>query len=121
MAQLIETGNLTLEDVKEAEQLLRNWRRKMDAAASHIWQSSVVALVAAALALMLRNNRASVRYWIWFAASMKFLVPFAALSTLASAILWPTSLMPDIETASAAGVLFSVSALPSVSEYLRAR
>ena len=33
MARLVETGQLTLEDVKEAEQLLRSetWRRKMDA------------------------------------------------------------------------------------------
>ena len=56
----------------------------MDAIANHIWQSTIVGLAAAVLALMLRNNGASVRYWIWFAAAMKFLVPFAALTAAAN-------------------------------------
>jgi bla regulator protein BlaR1 len=44
---------------------------------NHLWQSTVVAIVVWLLALGLRNNRASVRYWLWFVASMKFLVPFS--------------------------------------------
>ncbi len=54
----------------------------MDAAASHIWQSTVVAAGAAALAWMCRQNRASVRHAIWLAASMKFLMPFALLAAV---------------------------------------
>ena len=61
----------------------------MDAIASHIWQSTIFAAAAAVLALMFRNNRASVRYWIWFAAAMKFLVPFAALTAVANALPLP--------------------------------
>ena len=57
----------------------------MDAVANHIWQSTIVGAAAAGvLAWMLRNNSASVRYWIWFAAAMKFLVPFAALTAVAN-------------------------------------
>ncbi len=88
----------------------------MDAAASHIWQSTLVGGVAAALALMLRNNRASVRYWVWFAASMKFLVPFAALGALGSALPWPGQWLPESDTVAAVNVLFHSSALASVSD-----
>jgi bla regulator protein blaR1 len=62
------------------------------AIANHLWQSSVVTLVAAVLALMLRRNGAHVRYWIWFAASLKFLVPLSLLITLGSELKWRTPL-----------------------------
>src|SRR5262245_41559594 len=45
----------------------------------HLWQSTLVAGAAAALTLLLRTNRADVRHAIWLAASLKFLLPFAAL------------------------------------------
>ena len=45
----------------------------------HLWQSTLVAGGAAVLALLLRNNRAHLRHAVWLAASLKFLVPFAAL------------------------------------------
>lgn len=51
----------------------------MNAVANHLWQSTLFAGVVGILALMLRSNRASTRYWLWLAASAKFLVPFAAL------------------------------------------
>ncbi|HEY6346803.1 MAG TPA: M56 family metallopeptidase [Bryobacteraceae bacterium] len=54
---------------------------------AHLGQSTLCALVAGLLALALRRNRASVRYWIWFASSAKFLVPFALLA-------WLGTLMP---------------------------
>ena len=46
----------------------------------HLWQSTVVALAAGGLTLLLRRNGAGIRYWVWFAASVKFLVPFALLA-----------------------------------------
>ena len=46
----------------------------------HIWQSTLFAVVAGAITLALRNNRAQVRYWLWFSASVKFLVPFSLLA-----------------------------------------
>lgn len=48
----------------------------------HLWQSTLVAALAGLLALGLGRNGAAVRFWLWFAASMKFLVPFAALAVL---------------------------------------
>ena len=50
--------------------------------ADHLWQSTVVAAVVALLARALRRNRPQVRYALWLAASVKFLVPFAALVAL---------------------------------------
>src|ERR1700683_5554664 len=47
--------------------------------ANHLWQSTLCAAVAWLLTLALRKNRAAVRYWIWLAASAKFLIPFSLL------------------------------------------
>jgi bla regulator protein BlaR1 len=46
---------------------------------NHLWQSTVVAAAAWLLTLALRKNQARVRYWVWMAASVKFLVPFSLL------------------------------------------
>jgi len=43
----------------------------------HLIQSTVFAALMGLLTLLLRNNRAATRYWVWFAASLKFLVPFS--------------------------------------------
>jgi len=51
---------------------------------SHLLQSTVFAGVAWLLTLGLRKNRARVRYGVLFAASMKFLIPFAVLVSLGS-------------------------------------
>ena len=52
--------------------------------ANHLWQSTLFALVAGLLAAALRENRAQVRYCLWFTASFKFFVPFSLLMTLGS-------------------------------------
>jgi uncharacterized protein (TIGR03435 family) len=46
---------------------------------NHLWQSTVVVLVAWLLALALRANQARTRYWVWLIASVKFLIPFSPL------------------------------------------
>lgn len=46
---------------------------------NHLWESTVFAGVAALLTLVIRNNPARVRHWIWLAASLKFLIPFSLL------------------------------------------
>ena len=51
--------------------------------ANHLWQSTAVAGIAAVLALALRKNQARPRYWLWLAASLKFLLPFSVLVALA--------------------------------------
>ena len=49
---------------------------------NHLWQSTLFALAAGLLAFALRRNRPEVRFWLWFAASAKFLLPFALLTSL---------------------------------------
>jgi len=63
----------------------------------HLWQSSWFALAAAVVTLSLRNNAARIRYAVWFAASVKFLVPFALLIGLGRLLQWRhTSAAPVI-------------------------
>jgi beta-lactamase regulating signal transducer with metallopeptidase domain len=54
----------------------------MNAVADHLWQSTWFGCAAWLLALLVRKDSARVRYWVWSAASLKFLVPFACLSWL---------------------------------------
>jgi beta-lactamase regulating signal transducer with metallopeptidase domain len=60
----------------------------------HLWQSSLFAAVAGLLTLTLRGNGARVRFWLWFAASMKFLVPFSVLAALGGVVarLYPVTI-----------------------------
>jgi beta-lactamase regulating signal transducer with metallopeptidase domain len=46
----------------------------------HLWQSTLFALTAGLLTLPLRRAGAGVRYGLWLAASVKFLVPFSLLA-----------------------------------------
>jgi bla regulator protein BlaR1 len=55
-------------------------------AANHLWQSTGFAAVAVLLALALRANHARARYWLWLAASVKFLVPFSVLAAIGSSL-----------------------------------
>ena len=95
MAQLAEAGKLTLSDVRELEKTVQQARSakasRKEAVipmtgelVNHLWQSTVFAILAGLLTLAFRQNRAQVRYWLWFCASVKFLVPFALLLTLGS-------------------------------------
>jgi uncharacterized protein (TIGR03435 family) len=54
----------------------------MAAFLNHLWQSTAVVMIAWLLTLLLRANSARVRYAIWMIASIKFLVPFAFLSSI---------------------------------------
>ena len=55
---------------------------------NHVWQSTLFAIVAGLLTLLLRNNHARTRYWLWLTASIKFLIPFSLLAGLGSHIAW---------------------------------
>jgi len=55
---------------------------------NHLWQSTWFALGAALLSIAFRKNRAQVRYWLWFGASLKFLIPFSLLMTIGNQIEW---------------------------------
>jgi bla regulator protein blaR1 len=55
---------------------------------NHLWQSTLFGAAAALLTLVLRQNHARVRYWLWLSASVKFLVPFAPLVAIGSYFGW---------------------------------
>ena len=55
---------------------------------NHLWQSTLFAIAAGLLTLLLRNNHARTRYWLWLTASIKFLIPFSLLAGLGSHMAW---------------------------------
>lgn len=62
---------------------LNDWSASLAGIASatgnHLWQSTIFLVAAGLLTLSLRKNPARVRYWVWLAASVKFLIPFSLL------------------------------------------
>ena len=114
MAHLIETGKLTLADVREAERPSASWRERIKrmterlstlwnslapAVGNHLWQSTLVAIAASVLTLALRRHMARTRYFLWLAASAKFLVPFSILISLGKLLAWrTTAAAPDAAT-----------------------
>jgi bla regulator protein BlaR1 len=56
--------------------------------ANHLWQSTLCGAAAWLLTLTLRRNRAAVRYWLWLAASAKFLIPFSLLAGAGGQLGW---------------------------------
>lgn len=99
----------------------------MTALALHLWQSTVVLIAAWVLTRVCRRNPAEIRYWIWFCASLKFLVPFSLLQQigdyLGRVLPAPLTLAPTLlETGSAIFVpsiggvgAFDHSVLPALS------
>jgi uncharacterized protein (TIGR03435 family) len=59
--------------------------------ANHLWQSTLFAAAAGLLTLAFRKNRAPVRYGLWVAASLKFLIPFSLLVGIGSQLEWRTA------------------------------
>jgi beta-lactamase regulating signal transducer with metallopeptidase domain len=55
----------------------------------HLWQSTLFAAAAGLVTLLLAGNAARVRFWVWFAASVKFLLPFAWITALGALLLPP--------------------------------
>ncbi|PYU53945.1 MAG: hypothetical protein DMG55_33135, partial [Acidobacteria bacterium] len=51
---------------------------------NHLWQSTLFAITVGLLTLILRKNQARARYWLWLAASVKFLIPFSVLVGMGS-------------------------------------
>ena len=76
---------------------------------NHLWQSTLFTLCAALLTLTLRSNGAQTRYRLWFAASLKFLIPLSLLTATIGHIKHP--LPPILAIAPSA-----VDALEQVSQ-----
>jgi bla regulator protein blaR1 len=75
------------------------WTAIATAFGDHLWQSTLFAMVAALLTLLLRNHPARTRYWLWLAASLKFLTAFSWLTALGGHIPWspaPAGMNPGL-------------------------
>jgi bla regulator protein blaR1 len=78
-----------------AKLLAAIWTAIAPSLGNHLWQSTLFACVIALLTLVLRNNRAQIRYWLWLAASLKFLVPFSLLAGMGSYLASPRASAPS--------------------------
>ena len=80
---------------------------------THLWQSTLVLLGAWVLARACERNAAAVRYWIWFVASVKFLVPLALLQQFGDRLgrSLPEPLPVDVALVESASTVF-VPAMP---------
>jgi len=74
-----------------SEYLYLTWNSFGAMLGNHLWQSSLFGIVAGLLTLALRNNPARFRYWLWLAASAKFLIPFSLLIGVGSHLSWSHS------------------------------
>src|SRR5690349_14780807 len=72
---------------------------------NHLWQSTILTAVAAAISLTLRNHHASTRYWIWLAASLKFLFPLSLLVMFGTRVDAPPSLATIVPAESVVPVI----------------
>ncbi len=76
-----------------AEYLSKIWTGFAPGLGNHLWQSTLFAVAVWLLTLTLRKNQARMRYWLWLAASVKFLVPFSLLIELGSRLAWSRSVV----------------------------
>jgi len=74
----------------------------------HLWQSTLFAACVALLAMLVRRQAARLRFALWLAASVKFLVPFSALVLLGRWMLPPVLVPAEVlETLKPAALPFS--------------
>jgi uncharacterized protein (TIGR03435 family) len=87
---------------------------------NHLWQSTVFGLAVAVLAIFFRKSGAHVRYWLWFSASIKFLIPFALLIALGRQMEWAPVQPAALPAISAAMVKMTEPFLDSATSALPA-
>ncbi len=99
------------------------WAAMAPAVGNHLWQSTLFAVVAAIMTLVLRKNQARIRYRLWLAASLKFLIPFSLLISLGGHLATPRhsgSVQSDFYmVAQVIGQPFTGTAAPSVARVAR--
>ncbi len=61
----------------------------MNGILNHLWQSSAFTAIVALAAWAMRRNSPRARYWLWLAASLKFLVPFSWLVSTGARVQLP--------------------------------
>jgi bla regulator protein blaR1 len=95
---------------------------------NHVWQSTLFLLAVWVATLALRRNGARVRYWLWTAASIKFLVPLSAAVAVVERIEWPRTasapgpavafVMDDVLTPATGVVVPQIAAFDTPTEAL---
>jgi bla regulator protein BlaR1 len=85
----------------------------LTAVLNHLWQSTLFAAVAGLLTLPLRRNRARTRYWLWVAASVKFLIPFSLLVDAGSHLGWRVA--PIIVQSDHSSMMEQIFAAPALA------
>jgi len=80
---------------------------------NHLWQSTAFAAVVALAAFALRRNSPRLRYWLWLAASIKFLIPFSLLVSTGARVQFP----PDTPSLHAVTVQQISTYFAPVSEF----
>ncbi|HEY6252163.1 MAG TPA: M56 family metallopeptidase, partial [Candidatus Angelobacter sp.] len=75
------------------------WTAVAPAVGNHLWQSTWFVVAVWLLTLLWRKNQARARYWLWLAASLKFLLPFSLLISLGSRLA-----VPHVSTATQTGL-----------------
>jgi uncharacterized protein (TIGR03435 family) len=65
------------------------WAAVVPELGNHLWQSTLFACAIGLLVVILRKNQARARYWLWLAASVKFLIPFSLLVVMGNHLAWP--------------------------------
>jgi bla regulator protein blaR1 len=65
------------------------WTAVAPALGDHLWQSTLFAIIVGLLTWLLRKNFARIRYGLWLAASLKFVIPFSLLVGLGSHLASP--------------------------------
>ncbi len=87
---------------------------------NHLWQSTLFVAAIWLLTLVFRRNRAAVRYSLWLAASLKFLVPFSVLFEVGSRVpvVPPSELSVAIEEFTQPFTPIASNPLPAAPDYL---
>ena len=85
--------------------------------ADHLWQSTAFLGAVAAVCVVLRHCSPRLRYWLWLAASLKFLVPLSLLVALGALFERPAESLSPVQTEAMAQVAYAfapaLSSLPA--------
>src|SRR5215472_13607447 len=92
------------------------WSAIAPGLANHLWQSTLFAAAAGVLTLALRKNQARARYWLWLAASIKFLIPFSLLVRLGAYLAWQQPALPT-----RTGVYFAIEEVSQPFSHIAVR
>lgn len=78
------------------EYLSSVWNAAAPGVGNHLWQSTLLAIAAGLLTLLLSRQNARARHWLWLAASLKFLIPFSLLVSIGSRLSTAPAASPSL-------------------------